>query len=282
MKVIARAFTFALLACALAPLPVQAAEPEKVVVRNRKYASDGKFEVTANAGFAVATNLTNHTNFLLGFGYNLTENWELQVEGGYAISSHTDVADIASATIVKDDPKTASKFVDDFSNLWQMSWNVTAAVRWTPLYGKINIAGELPVHFQFYLLLGGGVGGMFRDSLVYCIGQRPTSGAVSCTTGDPGQSDDGSYHLQSLHEKAIKPVILGGFGMKLFFTDWLGIRVELRDMAFPDSYRKNINRALAGDDTGALNGGQASQGDDASSPGFTHLVFAQVGAVFTF
>ena len=275
MKVIARALTLVALTACLVPIGAQAAEPEKVVVRNRKYTADGKFEASVNVGFSLATYLTDHTNFNASVAYNLTENWALELGGGYAYTRHTSVADAASATIVKDNPTKSAKVVDDFTDLWQMTWSATGALRWTPIYGKINLAAELPVHFQFYLLLGGGAGGMKRDSLVYCIGSRPTSGAVSCGFGE----DDA---LKPLHQTEVKPIILGGFGMKFFVTQWLGLRLEVRDMAFPDSYRVEINRAAAEGDSGAADGGAPTQGKDADSPGFTHLVFAQVGFVFTF
>ncbi|MGC4114165.1 MAG: outer membrane beta-barrel domain-containing protein [Myxococcales bacterium] len=237
-------------------------------------ASDGKFEASINVGLNLATYLTDHTNFNASVGYNLTENWAIELGGGYAYSRHTSVADVASNTIVKENPLTASKEVDDFSDLWQMTWSATAAVRWTPIYGKLNLAAELPLHFQFYLTLGGGAGGMKRDSLVYCIGNRPT-GSVSC-----GNREDDE--LRPLHEEEIKPIILGGFGFKFFILQWLGLRVEVRDEMFPDSFREKINRAAAEGDSSANEGSATVTGTPSTSPGFTHLVFANVGIVFTF
>jgi len=118
---------------------------------------------------------------------------------------------------------------------------------------------------------------MFRDSLVYCIGARSV-GTVTCSAKPEGTE------LQALHASAVKPIILGGLGIKFFVNDWAGLRIEVRDMAFPDSYRVKIDRASAEADTGAREGGEsaATQGEQASNPGFTNLVFVQVGAVFAF
>lgn len=277
MKLIARALAFVLVAASVAPLGADAAEPEKVVVRNRKFTSDGKFEVSANVAFNLAAYLTDHTNLVLDVAYNITENWAVQVAGGYALSRHTNVAQTASDTVIKPKPSATAE-VDDFEDLWQMSWNATGALRWTPIYGKLNIAAELPVHFQMYLLLGGGAGGMFRDSLVYCIGARAETGTVTCSAKPEGTE------LQALHASAVKPIILGGLGMKFFANDWAGLRIEVRDMAFPDSYRVNINRVNAQADTAAREKGEdgASVGEQASNAGLTHLVFFQIGAVFAF
>lgn len=275
MKVIARALTLVALTAALAPTLAQAAEPEKVVVRNRKFSSDGKFEVGVNVGVPLATYLTDHYNFNLNLDYNLTENWAIELGGGYAYSRHTSVADAASQTIVKDNPTKSAKIVDDFSDLWQMTWSATGAIRWTPIYGKLNVAAELPLHFQFFLLLGGGAGGMKRDSLVYCVGSRPSSGAVTCGNG----ADD---DLRPLHQEEVKPLILGGFGMRLFLTQAVGIRIEVRDEMFPDSFREKIDRAAAEGDTAANEGSAPAQGTPSANPGFTHLVFANIGIVFSF
>lgn len=283
MKSLSRALALLVLAAILAPLDASAAEPERVVVRNRKFTADGKLEAAANVSFGLVSYLTSHTNFTASLSYNVVETLALQLEGGWAYSKQTNVARAASQTMIRDMPDADStNTIDDFADLWQMQWNVTGAVRWAPLYGKINIAAELPVHFQVYLLLGGGAGGFSRDSLVYCMGDRnPGSAeAASCAA----QPDASHNELKALRDEAIKPVILAGFGFRFFVTQWAGLKVEVRDMAFPDSYRVGINRYAAENDSAAIEGGDAKavSGKHAGSPGFTNLVFAQVGAVFTF
>jgi outer membrane beta-barrel protein len=283
MKSIVRAVSL-LLALAL-PTGALAAEPEKVVVRNRLYTSDGKFEASLNAGFTVVNYLTQHQNLQLGLGYNFTEQLAVELGGGYALSSHTRVADDASKGVVLDNPipNGIPQKVDDFEDLWRMTWSATGALRWTPIYGKLNIAAELPVHFQAYLLAGAGVGGMQRDSLVYCIGRVPDGrrSAASCLA-DPGPED--TVNLTPLRDTALKPLILGGAGMRFFLNRDFGLRIEVRDVAFPDSYRIGIDRVAAEGDVAASQGGgkAAKTGEPASSPGFTHLVFVQVGATFSF
>ncbi len=37
-----------------------------------------------------------------------------------------------------------------------MGVNGSIGARWQPIYGKINLIAELPVHFQLYLWAGGG------------------------------------------------------------------------------------------------------------------------------
>jgi outer membrane beta-barrel protein len=265
---------------AAAAAPALAAEPERVVVRNRKFTVAGKFEVSAGGGATLVNYLTSHENLQASFGYNFAETLALELSGGWAFSSQTNVADAVSSEVVRADPNSTQKQVDDFEDLWRMTWNATGAVRWAPLYGKVNVAAELPIHFQAFLLAGAGAGGMVRDSLVYCIGQPLSRSSATCSA-NPG---NGPNALKALHDAKVKPLFTGGFGLRFFVVDRVGLKVEIRDVAFPDSFREKITRALAELDSGARDGGDAAatQGQPAASPGITHLVFAQVGVTFQF
>ena len=255
-----------------------AGEPERVVVRHRLYTSSGKLELSASAGLTPVDFLTDHKSLALGLGYNLAEQWALELEGGYALSRHTRVAQGAAARVVTTDPAKGQASVDDFSDLWQMTWNTTLVLRWTPIYGKINLAAELPVHFQAYLVAGGGAGRMVRDSLVYCVGAPTSRPAATC---DPPSAGAGPNDLTPLHETALKPLAAFGGGLRFFVSQRVGVRVEVRDLAFPDSYRVGIDRAAVEQDPSAR-GSAPGHGRPAGSPGITHLVFARVGAILSF
>ncbi len=283
MKSISRLAFLALAVAMFAPVAADAAEAEKVVVRNRKFTTDGRFEASANVGFTMVNYLTDHTNLSANLAYNITETLALQLGGGYAISGYTNVAEAASTEVARTDPASGLKVSDDFSDAWRMTWNTDLTVRWAPIYGKINVAAELPIHFQAYLIAGGGVGGMQRDSLNYCIGTPATRKSAVCNVRDPSQHDPRNV-LEPLRSNAIKPVFIGGGGLRFFALDWVGLKLEVRDVAFPDSYRVNVPRADAERDSGAkaANGGAPSFGEEAASPGITHLVFFNVGATFLF
>lgn len=284
MKSISRLVFLALAVAMFAPVKADAAEAEKVekvVVRNRKFTTDGRFEASANVGFTMVNFLTNHTNLTGTVAYNITETLALQLGGGYAISGYTSVAEAASTEVVRSDPGSNMTIVDDFTDAWRMTWNTDLTVRWAPIYGKINVAAELPIHFQAYLLAGAGVGGMERDSLNYCIGNPNTRRQAVCNVRDPSQHDPGN-RLEPLRSSAVKPMFVGGGGLRFFVLDWLGLKLEVRDVAFADSYREEIVRADAERDAGAKDGGTPSYGREAASPGITHLVFFNVGATFLF
>ncbi|HCF60678.1 MAG TPA: hypothetical protein DFS52_22090 [Myxococcales bacterium] len=281
MKSTLRALTLLAVGAMLAPASALCAEPEKVVVRNRLFVNEGKFEATASAGLSLVNYLTSHTNFTAGLAYNLTEQWAVEFAGGWALSSQTNVAEAASNEVVQSNPASQQKTVDDFEDLWQMTWNVGLAARWSPIYGKMNVAAELPVHFNAYLLAGGGLGGMERDSLVYCIGEVADSHRKLASCRPDGSGD---YPLAPLHSSQIKPMFIGGLGFRFFVNQWAGLRLEVRDVMFPDSYRVDIARAAAEKDVAARDAGDeaATQGQAASSPGLTHLIFFNIGATFSF
>ena len=283
MKSISRVLTVALGIAALSSSAL-AAEPERVVVRNRKFTVDGKFEASVMGGFTMVNYLTDHTNFRLNLAYNLAETLALEIGGGYALSKHTNVAEAASNEVVQSDPSSAQKIASDFEDLWRMTWQADVALRWAPIYGKINIAAEVPVHFQAYLLVGGGVGGMVRDSLVYCIGTPSSRKNAVCTT-TPGDAAPSNV-LTPLHNAQVKPMFEAGGGMRFFINELVGLRIEVRDQAFPDSYRVKINRKNAEADLPAKTGGDAaanpSVSEAAPNPGFTHLVFLNIGVSFVF
>ncbi|MFN7134357.1 MAG: outer membrane beta-barrel domain-containing protein [Myxococcales bacterium] len=281
MKSISRLAYLALAAVLFAPVAADAAEAEKVVVRNRKFTVDGKFEASANVGFTMVNYLTDHTNLSANLAYNLTETLALQLGGGYAISRYTNVAEAASTEVVRTDPNFGQKVVEDFADAWRMTWNTDLTARWAPIYGKINVAAELPIHFQAYLIAGGGIGGMTRDSLVYCIGSPATRKSAVCNVRDSSQHE-ARNSLEPLRSNGIKPLFIGGGGLRLFATNWAGLKLEVRDVAFPDSYRTKITRASAEQDAGAKGGGAPTQGEEAPNPGITHLVFFNIGASFVF
>ncbi|MGI5860690.1 MAG: outer membrane beta-barrel domain-containing protein [Myxococcales bacterium] len=281
MKSTLRALMLLAVGTMLAPASALCAEPEKVVVRNRLYVNEGRFEASASAGLSVVNYLTRHTNLTASLAYNVTEQWAVELVGGYALSSQTNVAEAASNEVVQSNPASQQKTVDDFEDLWQMTWNVGLAARWAPIYGKMNVAAELPVHFNAYLLAGAGLGGMERDSLVYCIGDVDDSHRKLATCRPDGSGD---YSLTPLHSSQVKPIFMGGLGFRFIVNEWAGLRIEVRDMAFPDSYRVDIARAAAEKDFAAKDGGDqaATQGQPASNPGLTHLVLFNIGATFSF
>ncbi len=225
---------------------------ERTVVRNRLYSSDGRFELGLNVGFTLLTRLTEHYNFNASAGYNISETFAVELRGGYAYSRHTGLArqiadDFAANTSIRE--------ANDLADLWEMNANAIFGVRWQPIYGKISLLAELPVHYQFYLWLGGGAGQFQRESLVFCTSP---AGGTACDA--------------FLQETKVAPIGSAALGARVFLTPKQSLRLEVRDFSYPDSYLVGIQRA----------GGLASGGTPATSPGITNLVMLDVGYSFLF
>src|SRR5205814_5744149 len=141
---------------------------------------------------------------------------------------------------------------------WQMRGNALAGLRWQPIYGKISLLAELPVHFQAYLSANVGAGSFHRQSLVYCRALL--------------SRDDGTCS-QWLTEDRIAGMASGALGIRFFSSQQGSLRFEVRDYAFRDAYLINIDRKMA--EAGSATGDQAPAG-------ITHLVLFDVGYAFIF
>jgi len=248
-----------------------AAEPERVVVRNRLYNPAGHFELGAEVSTSLINRLVSHDNFQLAAAYNFSDEWAIELLGGYAYATHTDIADqiTTGAQSIPAKPVSSFQTVDDFAGLWELQWNAVLGARWAPIYGKLNLLADVPVHFQFYVGAGGGAAGLSRTSVTYCLDARPGDRAqTDADTGEPTCIDP-------LQETRVAPVFQFGGGFKFWAGQHWGLRLEARDYFFPDSYQVGIDRARAA-------GGDVNAGQDVSSPGFEHVVFLSVGVTYIF
>jgi len=200
---------------------------EKVAVRNRLYVVEKRFEVGGNVGFTLLPRLTDHYNLNLSVGYNVAEWFAVELRAGYAISRQTSLADQVKDAFLTQSGLTK---INDFSDLWQMGVNGVLGIRFQPIYGKLNLLAELPVHFQLYLWAGGGAGLFNRESLLICT-QR--SGSMC-----------GAYFTES----KVSPIVSLALGFRFFVAEKHAIRLEARTWSFLDSYwvgvdRPNVNAA---------------------------------------
>ena len=251
---------------ALSALPAAAADDEalveKVAVRNKLFTTAGRFELGVNFGFAVLTQLTEHYTGNITVGYNIVETFGVELLAGGSYSRHTTLARDVADQFSTNTPKTA----DDLSNLWQMVAHGVIGLRWQPLYGKIGgllqdvLLGN-PIHFQFYISLGGGAGYFLRESLVVCNHKTGTT------------CDD--YYDQA----TVGPIVTAALGWRLFIPvvgNHHSIKVELRDFSYLDTYLVGVDRASA------LNPNNPTGNGTEVGGGITNLVQVQVGYSFMF
>lgn len=227
---------------------------EKVAVRNRLFEVDDRFEVGGSIGLALLTRLTDHYNFNVTGAWNVAETFAIELRAGYAYSKHTGLAD----RIAKEFPAVGPTKTADLKDLWEMTANGVIGARWQPIYGKLGLMAELPVHFQLYLWAGGGVGLFKRDSVIICA--------------QKAGADCGTY----LSESKVGPLVSLALGTRFFITRRHAIGLEMRDYSYLDSYLENLDKKTV--TAGTANPG----GTPATNPGITNLVMLNVGYQFIF
>lgn len=256
----------------LVAFPAFAAEEEgalveKVAVRNKLFTTAGRFELGINLGFTALTQMTEHYTANLNVGYNIVETFGVELLAGGSYSRQTSLA----RDVAEQFHRTTSRSADDLSNLWEMVANGTIGFRWQPLYGKIGgllqdvLLGN-PIHFQFYVSLGGGVGYFKRASVVICNDTSVrTLGAGECR----------SYY----QENSVGPLVTAALGWRLFLPiigNHHSLRVEVRDFSYLDTYYVNVDRPTAWNEANPTGNGTPS------SLGITNLVQVHVGYSYMF
>ncbi|MDP3151376.1 MAG: outer membrane beta-barrel domain-containing protein [Archangium sp.] len=223
---------------------------EKVAVRNRLFSVEGRWELGGNVGFSLLSRLTDHYNFNVSVAFNPKDWLGLELRGGYALSRHTSLADQIQTDFFANN--TISR-ANDAADLWELTAHGVFGIRFQPIYGKINLMSELPIHFQFYVWAGGGVGALKRESMVLC--------AERVSARECGQF---------LTENKVSPLVSVALGFRFFIMQQHSVKIEVRDWSYLDSFQINVDRATG---TGGM---------DSPNAGITNLVQFDLGYAFIF
>jgi len=260
------------LAATRAQAQQQDAVLENVVVRNRLFSVKNRLEASVSAGANVTSRLTAHYTFDVGLAYNVLESLAIEGRAGYALSRHTGLANSVAELYLIERSEFAQS-VDEVSDLWEMGAHAVGGVRWAPVYGKLSLLAEVPVHFQSYLWAGGGMARLTQESLVACnqVIDRERGICDNRTNPDDRSSATERYWAT---ESRVAPVVSAAWGLRFFVGNHHGVKLELRDWVFRDRFRVDLQRAEyeAGQETGTF----------AASPGLTHIVQFDLGYTFLF
>ena len=228
---------------------------EKVAVRNRLFSVAGRWELGGNVGFSLMPRLIDHYNLNLSLAVNFSEWLGLELRFGYAISMHTSLADEIQANFAAN---SAISKANDLSDAWELTGNAVLGLRFQPIYGKLNLVADLPVHFQLYVWAGGGAGQMMKDSLLICA--------------QPGASGCDAW----LQQTQVSPLVSLAVGFRFFVGEHHGLKIEARDYSWLDSYYVNVDRAS----TSLTN--PTAGGNLSPNAGITTLVQIDLGYTYIF
>lgn len=167
------------------------------VVRGKKHATQNRMELGA---FVFNTSLRNvfveHPYAAqLAVGYHVFDWLQLQLVGGYVFSRRETSA---LRQIRGDLPSDFDRGLN-LRDLWQTVWNVGVDAQWAPFYGKVSLFAEGELRLQLYALVGLALEGT----------QRVTNAV------EPAES-------------ATRFALSPGLGLRLFVTERIAIRSEIR------------------------------------------------------
>jgi outer membrane beta-barrel protein len=262
-----------------------AAEPEAVVVRNRLYSDDGRFEVKLITDLSINNSLTSVDNFQLNLSYHFHEAWAIELIAGWAIGGPTDLQCQAQnpSTAAECQQGTHSIFqgavqnsrtYNDLPNLWVMNgFNAQVGVRWEPIYGKLSLLTELPVHFKWFFALDGGAAQFERTSVDFCTSFNASldSGAGDCNFN----TSQGDY--QTLMQTQWSWLASAATGLRFVIYSGLSLETALRDYVWADSYPITFSASQFGS-----NGSNTLPAGIKTTSGVSNTLFADLGLSWTF
>jgi outer membrane beta-barrel protein len=227
------------------------------VVQGKPFLAQGHFELTPQFAQSVNDSFTSHTGLMLSGLYHLKENVALEATVG--VFGWWDQPGVTAPrlggrdTDLTTELKQKENLAPERVKLYQFPYVVAADLQWSPLYGKVNVQELALGQFNVYLSVGAGAAGLQLETL---------------TPGVPNKNFDvglkGPFGV-------LPPMALTtsfGGGLRFYFTEWLGLRFEVRDYVVPLSVFQSGDNAVA----------------DADSPSFdvTNFVLAQAGVSFVF
>jgi len=233
---------------------VSATPPIPAGVQGKLYAMSHRWEVGVGFLTAVSSSLVDQTGGVLSITYHPNEWSDFGLE---LLANRTTFSDLsgqirgslpARSSALTGQPNTG----DEISGVDQLRRGALAVARVAPIYGKVNLAGELAVHFQAYLLAGAGAASFSHESLNLCA----TAGSSACAPGDFQTST------------SVEPVGEAGAGMRFYLGQRWSLRGEIRGFLFPATYLRNADLT------------QPGTGTPSRYIGFTATVGAGVSALF--
>ena len=211
------------------------APPVPAGVPGKLYPMSHRWEVGIGFLAAVNSSLVDQTGGELSITYHPNEWSDFGLE---FLANRTTFSDLsgqirdrlpARSSALTGQPNTG----DEISGVDQLRRGALAVARVAPIYGKVNLASEVAVHFQAYLLAGAGAAAFKHESLNLCA----TPGTSACAPGE--------FQTSS----SVEPLGEAGAGMRFYLGQRWSLRGEFRGFVFPATYLRNADLTQPGTGT---------------------------------
>jgi outer membrane beta-barrel protein len=227
----ATAVLFGFVAAALAARAEEAVygpDGAPTVVQHKLHTMSGLWEAGLAFDMAMNTALVDQMGGLLSISYHPNEWLDVGVDG---LLHHTALSTLAMNVRADLRTRSSAQRGEEFTDDNQLRGGVFALAHVAPVYGKFSLAGEANVHFQAYLLGGGGVARVHRESINLCA--------------DPGTATCTSFQASDW----TRPAALAGAGFRFYFNRIVSVRTEVRGYFFRSSYKTAVDPTQPGSGT---------------------------------
>ena len=206
------------------------------VVQRKLYTMSNRWEVGLHGTASLNTALVDQYGGLLTVSYHPNEWAEFGVDAFGNYTAFSSLVDGGTQSIRPQLPPRAdansglANKGDEFSNASQLRFGALAMGRIAPVYGKLDLASELKVHLQAYLLLGIGGALVHNESINLCA----SAGKTPCPSGGFQVTD------------SFKPLGEFGGGMRFFLGgdarggSW-SLLAEVRAFLFPADLKTAVD-----------------------------------------
>jgi len=198
----------AVLLAALAAAPARASEADafedKVPpISGQLYPKRGRIELTAGTSLSVNDPFYGKTFGSLKLTWHLSDFFSAGVHAAGGLASATGSTTICPAN----QGCRPANDVELRQVPGKIQWLAGVEGAFAPVYGKLNLLAEMPVHFDLAVLAG-------VDWVTY----QKAADQQAAALGSPGNDSSPGIHL--------------GLGMRFFFAGFMGLRFELRDYLY--------------------------------------------------
>jgi outer membrane beta-barrel protein len=177
-------------------------------VSGQLFRKAGRFELTATGDLSLNDAFYSKYFGGLKLGYHFSESWSVSLHAAAGTTSET-----GSAVVC---PKDTGCVDAEDAMLLQVPGKlqriIGAEVAWSPVYGKLNVFAEKVAHFDLSILAG--VDLVSHDEV---LGPSEAE-ALAASGDDPSLVSTVGGHV--------------GLGARLFLTEWLALRLEVKDYVY--------------------------------------------------
>jgi outer membrane beta-barrel protein len=195
------------------------------VVQHKLHEMTGRWEASASFAAALNTPLVDQIGALLSLSYHPNEWLDL---GGEALLNRTSLSALAMNVRAGLRPRSEGQVADEFRNDNQLREGLFAVARIAPIYGKLNLASELAIHFQAFVVGGAGAVGIHRESVNLCA--------------QPGTGACGSFQQND----SVTGAGVAGAGFRFYVNRRFSISSDVRAYLFRSSYRSGSDLTQPG------------------------------------